>query len=100
MRKLGELQQANRFTGDQLVRFLNASVTGVPTLRNVLHINKATRKAAGNQNEIKFDEYVALLLDQASVDDVAAGMQGPDTGRPSFLTRKPIARMPGIFSER
>ena len=73
MRHLGELQHANRFTDDQLVRFLNASVAGVPTLRNVLHINKATRKAAGNRNEITFDEYVALLLDQASVDDVAAG---------------------------
>ena len=31
------------------------------------------RKAAGNNDDITFDEYVALLLDQASVEDVAAG---------------------------
>jgi hypothetical protein len=53
----------------QLIVFLNSCLSGTPNLSQVLILHHTAKKAAGITTDIKFSEYVALLLDQAQVYD-------------------------------
>ena len=59
------------YTQQQGVRFLNSAISGIPNLRNVLHMNLATRKAAGSTIDLNLEEYTGLLIEQAQVEDSA-----------------------------
>ena len=62
---------AEAFTDAQLITFLNAALSGTPGLSNVLQLNNSARKAAGNRDALRYEDYIQLLLDQAQVHDGA-----------------------------
>ena len=57
------------FKDSQLISFLNACLSGTPNLAQVLNLHRTATKAAGVTSTLNFNEYVALLLDQAQVHD-------------------------------
>jgi len=57
------------FKDSQLITFLNTCLSGTPNLAQVLNLHRTATKAAGVVSNLNFNEYVALLLDQAQVHD-------------------------------
>ena len=57
------------YTDDQLIRFMENAINGVPHLSQVLQLNQNARAAAGNTTSILWDEYLLLLINQAQVYD-------------------------------
>src|SRR5512145_886156 len=56
-------------TDKQLITFLNNCLGGTPNLSQVLTLHRTAQTAAGVTKELKFPDYVSLLLEQAQVHD-------------------------------
>jgi hypothetical protein len=67
-RVFNEISQ-HPFQEMQLVTLLNSCLSGTANLSQVLTLHQTAKKAAGINTDIKLNEYVALLLDQAQVHD-------------------------------
>ena len=65
------------YTDDQLISFLSAAVAGTPNLSTVLSTNKAARRAAKNNDKLRFSEYCELLTEAAQVHDGARSSINP-----------------------
>ena len=59
------------FTEEQLKTFLNAALSGTPGLNTILQLNNSARRAAGNNTDIGYEEYIQFLLEQAQVHDAS-----------------------------
>ena len=60
---------ASPYTDAQLISFLNACVSGTTNLSQVYNLHMSSRKAAGNNTALPFEDYCALLLAAAQVYD-------------------------------
>jgi hypothetical protein len=74
----------------QLIVFLNSCLSGTPNLSQVLILHHTAKKAAGITTDIKFSEYVALLLDQAQVYDAGNNHSTNPRARRSVNTHEVI----------
>ena len=68
-RVYNEISSEEPFTDKQLITFLNSCLAGTPNLSQVLTLHRTAQTAAGVTKELKFPDYVSLLLEQAQVHD-------------------------------
>ena len=65
-----EINDTDHFSDNQLIGFLNVSVSGVPNLAQVLTNNHTSRRAANNNTtDLTWNEYVKVMIQHAQVYD-------------------------------